>query len=58
MNNLFRNFIYMSDVIGLRVIDTATGRKIGKIFDLAANMKEMLPEDKRGSNKKKPWRAS
>lgn len=34
----------MSDIIGLRVIDSATGHKIGKISDLAANMKEMFPK--------------
>ncbi len=44
MNSLYRNFIYMSNIVGVAVVDTATGKKAGKIFDIAANMREMYPK--------------
>jgi len=44
MNILYRNFMYMSQIIGTGVVDHATGKKAGKVFDLVANMKDMYPK--------------
>ena len=54
MNNLYRNFIYMSQIIGIAVVDTATGKKIGTVSDLAAIMKDMYPKISKVIIKKGP----
>ena len=44
MNSLYKNFIYMSQIIGAATVDTSTGKKFGRVFDLSANMKDMYPK--------------
>jgi len=44
MNNLTKKFIFLYEIINLPVIDALTGKKIGRIFDLAATLKEMYPK--------------
>ena len=44
MNKLTKKFIFLYDIINLPVIDALTGKKIGRIFDLAASLKEMYPK--------------
>lgn len=43
MNNLAKNFIFLSQITGIPVIDFNTGRKAGYSFDLAAGLREMYP---------------
>lgn len=44
MNYLPKKFIFLYDIINLPVIDALTGKKIGRIFDLSATLKEMYPK--------------
>ncbi|HNW40166.1 MAG TPA: CBS domain-containing protein [Candidatus Omnitrophota bacterium] len=43
MNYLPKKFIFLYYIIGLPVIDSLTGKKIGRIKDLVASLKEMYP---------------
>lgn len=43
MNNLQKNFIFLSQIVGLPVIDLNTGKKIGRITDIVAALREMYP---------------
>lgn len=43
MNYPKKNFIFLSQLVGVPVIDAATGRKIGKTLDIAAGLREMFP---------------
>jgi CBS domain-containing protein len=38
-----KNFVYLSQMLGVKVIDYATGRTIGKSSDVAAVLKDMYP---------------
>lgn len=44
MNYLQKNFIYLSQLIGVTVIDLATSKRIGRVADLAAGLREMYPK--------------
>ena len=44
MNYLPKKFIFLYYMIGLPVIDSLTGKKVGRIIDLAASLKEMYPK--------------
>ena len=44
MNYLPKKFIFLYYVINLPVIDSLTGKKIGRIDDLTASLKEMYPK--------------
>jgi CBS domain-containing protein len=44
MNYLQKNFVYLSQLIDLPVIDVATSRKIGYVSDLVAGLREMYPK--------------
>ena len=44
MNPLIKKFIFLTEIIKLPVIDSATGKHIGRLIDLAATMKEMYPK--------------
>ncbi|MCX5706171.1 MAG: CBS domain-containing protein [Candidatus Omnitrophica bacterium] len=44
MNNLPKKFIFLSEIINLPVIDANSGRKIGRVGDLAVSLKEMYPK--------------
>lgn len=43
MNSLQKNFIYLSQIIGVPVIDFKTNRKTGYVSDLVAGLREMYP---------------
>jgi CBS domain-containing protein/sporulation protein YlmC with PRC-barrel domain len=43
MNYLQRNFIYLSQMVDIPVIDDASGRAIGRVDDIVAGIKEMYP---------------
>jgi magnesium transporter len=43
MTSLQENFIYLSQIIHIPVVEFATGRKIGSTLDIAATIKEMYP---------------
>jgi len=43
MNGLQKNFTFLSQIIGIAVKDSVTGKKIGKVVDLAAGLREMYP---------------
>jgi len=43
MNNLQQKFIYLSQLIGVPVIDSGTGEKLGYTVDIVAGLKEMYP---------------
>ena len=44
MNYLPKKFIFLYYIINLAVIDAVTGKKIGRVIDLAASLKEMYPK--------------
>ncbi|MEI6831185.1 MAG: CBS domain-containing protein [Candidatus Omnitrophota bacterium] len=44
MNYLPKKFIFLYYIINLPVIDSLTGKKIGRVIDLAATLKEMYPK--------------
>ncbi len=44
MNYLPKKFIFLYFIINLPVIDSLTGKKIGRVSDLAASFKEMYPK--------------
>lgn len=45
MNNTFqKNFIYLSQMVGVRVIDLTTNRLLGRAADIAAVLKDMYPK--------------
>jgi CBS domain-containing protein/sporulation protein YlmC with PRC-barrel domain len=66
MNNIItpKTFIFLSQIIKIPVIDSATGKKIGTTVDICATLKEMYPKAsavvmrKSWSNKKfyLPWK--
>ncbi|MCX5796241.1 MAG: CBS domain-containing protein [Elusimicrobia bacterium] len=37
------NFTYLSYIIGIPVIDAASGRQVGRVVDMAAGLREMFP---------------
>jgi CBS domain-containing protein len=43
MNYLQKNFIYLSQIIDVPVVDMATNKKIGRVLDLVAGLREMYP---------------
>ncbi|MBN2143889.1 MAG: magnesium transporter, partial [Candidatus Aureabacteria bacterium] len=44
MNYFQKNFIYLSQIIAIPVLDSTTNRKIGYVEDLTAGLKEMYPK--------------
>ena len=44
MNNLQNNFIYLSQIINIAVLDLATGKRIGRTVDIVAALREMYPK--------------
>lgn len=44
MNSLPKKFIFLYYIINLPVIDSLTGKKIGRVNDLTATLKEMYPK--------------
>jgi magnesium transporter len=45
MNTQFqKNFIYLSQMLGVRVIDFASNRRLGKAVDIVAALKDMYPK--------------
>ncbi|MFA6357317.1 MAG: CBS domain-containing protein [Candidatus Omnitrophota bacterium] len=44
MNPVVKKFIFLIEIIKLPIIDSATGKKIGRLIDLSATMKEMYPK--------------
>ncbi|MFA5276615.1 MAG: CBS domain-containing protein [Candidatus Omnitrophota bacterium] len=44
MNNTPKTFIFLYYVIDLPVIDSSTGKRIGRVLDLAVTLKEMYPK--------------
>lgn len=64
MNSWQKNFIFLSQIIGIPVIDINTNARIGYVFDVIANLKEMYPKInalvyKTNSKRKKmymPWK--
>ena len=44
MNYLPKKFIFLYYIINLPVVDAHTGKRIGRIFDLVATVKEMYPK--------------
>jgi magnesium transporter len=44
MNYLPKKFIFLYYIINLPVIDSLTGKKIGRLIDLSASLKEMYPK--------------
>lgn len=44
MNNLQNNFIYLSQIINIAVLDLATGKRIGRTVDIIATLREMYPK--------------
>ncbi|MFA6004775.1 MAG: CBS domain-containing protein [Elusimicrobiota bacterium] len=43
MGEYTSNFIFLSAIIGLPVMDAATGRRVGFVADMAAGLREMYP---------------
>ena len=43
MNWSQKTFIFLSEVVGIPVMDAATGLRIGRVVDLVAGLKEMYP---------------
>lgn len=43
MNNIQKNFIFLSQLIKIPVIDTSINRKIGRTLDIAVSLREMYP---------------
>ena len=43
MNNLKKNFIFLSQMIGSPVLDQASGVRLGRIADVVATLREMYP---------------
>ncbi|MCX5696049.1 MAG: CBS domain-containing protein [Candidatus Omnitrophica bacterium] len=63
MNNTPKTFIFLYYIIKLPVIDANTGKRIGRVLDLAAALKEMYPKvtglimrDKEGKKNYIPWK--
>ena len=63
MNNTPKTFIFLYYIIKLPVIDSSTGKRIGRLLDLAVTLKEMYPKvtgfSMRAKNGKKvfvPWK--
>ncbi|MDP2044247.1 MAG: CBS domain-containing protein [Candidatus Omnitrophota bacterium] len=44
MNNLPKKFIFLYYIINLPVIDSLSGKKIGRVIDLSASLKELYPK--------------
>jgi CBS domain-containing protein/sporulation protein YlmC with PRC-barrel domain len=44
MNKFTKKFIFLYYIIGLPVIDSLTGKKVGRVADLAVSQKEMYPK--------------
>jgi len=44
MNFLPKKFIFLYYIINLPVIDSLTGKKVGRVLDLSASLKEMYPK--------------
>jgi len=44
MNYPQKNFIYLSQIIDVPVIDMTTNKKIGRVLDLVAGLREMYPK--------------
>ena len=44
MNYLPKKFIFLYDIINLPVINSLTGKRVGRITDLTATLKEMYPK--------------
>ena len=44
MNPLLKKFIFLYEIIRLPIIDSATGKRIGRVIDLAVSLKEMYPK--------------
>jgi CBS domain-containing protein/sporulation protein YlmC with PRC-barrel domain len=44
MNSLTKKFIFLYYIINLPVIDALTGKRVGRIVDLSATLKEMYPK--------------
>jgi len=44
MNNIPKTFIFLYSIIKLPVIDSTTGKKIGRLLDLSVTLKEMYPK--------------
>ncbi|MDP2831204.1 MAG: CBS domain-containing protein [Candidatus Omnitrophota bacterium] len=62
MNYPPKKFIFLYYIINLAVIDAVTGKKIGRVIDLAASLKEMYPKvtglimrDKKNKKIYLPW---
>ncbi len=62
MNYLPKKFIFLYYIINLPVVDSLTGKKIGKLIDLSASLKEMYPKitglimrDRRNKKVFLPW---
>jgi len=62
MNYLPKKFIFLYYIINLPVIDSLNGKKIGRVIDLAASLKEMYPKvtglimrDTRNKKTYLPW---
>jgi magnesium transporter len=43
LNGTNKSFIFLSDIIGLPVVDAATARKVGRVLDVVAALGEMYP---------------
>jgi CBS domain-containing protein/sporulation protein YlmC with PRC-barrel domain len=43
MNYLQKNFIFLSQIIGIHVIDAASGSPLGRVVDIIASLREMYP---------------
>ncbi|MCX5700179.1 MAG: CBS domain-containing protein [Candidatus Omnitrophica bacterium] len=63
MNNLPKKFIFLYYIINLPVIDSATGKRLGRVLDLTVTFKEMYPKvtsliirTRRGKKAYLPWR--
>jgi len=44
MNPLLKKFVFLHEIIKLPIIDSANGKRIGRIIDVAVSLKEMYPK--------------
>jgi len=44
MNDFQKKFIYLTQIINIPIIDSATGKKVGRTIDVVAGLREIYPK--------------
>ncbi|MEK7450302.1 MAG: PRC-barrel domain-containing protein, partial [Planctomycetota bacterium] len=53
-----KHFLFLTDLLGRKVIDSSTGKTIGRVSEVIATPKEVYPEINRLVVKRSWWRGS